>query len=150
MPRPLRVEVYGGVYHVIARGNERMAIFRDDRDREIYLERLGECRNRLKFRVLAHCLMDNHVHLALGRGPNPLSRIMLTLQSFYAQKCSRPRLRRTLRLDGGDRFPSRLAEIGVRIALPGARPHDVARRVLLGRGLALTASRPGVRAGRRG
>ena len=31
---------------------------------------------------------------------------MLTLKSFYAQKCSRPRLRRTLRLDGGDRFPT--------------------------------------------
>ncbi len=86
MPRPLRVEVTGGVYHVIARGNERREIFRDDIDRTIYLERLGECRNRLRFRVLAYCLMDNHVHLALGRGPDPLSRFMLTLQSFYAQK----------------------------------------------------------------
>jgi putative transposase len=84
--RPLRIEVAGGVYHVIARGNERKAIFRDDQDREAYLERLRECRSRLTFRVLAYCLMDNHVHLALERGPHPLSRIILTLHSFYAQK----------------------------------------------------------------
>ena len=30
--------------------------------------------------------MDNHVHLALQRGPFPLSRTMLALQSFYAQR----------------------------------------------------------------
>ena len=53
MPWPLRVEVTGGVYHVVARGNERRVIFRDDRHREIYLERLAEYRNRLKFRVLS-------------------------------------------------------------------------------------------------
>lgn len=86
MARPLRVELTGGVYHVIARGNERKAIFRDDQDRETYLERLTECRSRLRFRILAYCLMDNHVHLALQRGPVSLSRIMLMLQSFYVQR----------------------------------------------------------------
>jgi len=86
LARPLRVELTGAVYHVIARGNERKAIFRDDEDREIYLERLAECRARFQFRVLAYCLMNNHVHLALERGPVALSRAMLALQSFYAQK----------------------------------------------------------------
>jgi hypothetical protein len=42
LARPLRVELTGEVYHVIARGNERKAIFRDDEDRKIYLERLAE------------------------------------------------------------------------------------------------------------
>lgn len=86
MARPLRIELAGGVYHVIARGNERRAIFRDDHDRETYLRRLAECRFRLQFRVLGYCLMENHVHLVLERGPVPLSRIMLALLSFYAQK----------------------------------------------------------------
>jgi len=31
MARPLRIEVAGACYHVTARGNERRAIFRDDR-----------------------------------------------------------------------------------------------------------------------
>lgn len=34
MARPIRLEAEGAVYHVIARGNERRAIFRDERDRE--------------------------------------------------------------------------------------------------------------------
>ncbi len=89
MARPLRVELTGAVYHVIARGNERRAVFRDDRDREIYLERLAECRERFQLRVLAYCLMNNHVHVAVERGPFPLSRVMLALQSFYAQRFNR-------------------------------------------------------------
>ena len=33
MGRPLRIERAGGWYHVTGRGNERKAIFRDNRDR---------------------------------------------------------------------------------------------------------------------
>jgi putative transposase len=89
LPRPLRVELTGGVYHVVARGNERKAIFRDREDRSAYLARLAECSMRFQFRVLAYCLMSNHVHIALERGPIALSRIMLALQSFYVQRFNR-------------------------------------------------------------
>lgn len=86
MARPLRVELAGAVYHVIARGNERKAVFRDERDREMYLDRLANCRERFQFAILAYCLMNNHIHLAIQRGPLPLSRAMLALHSFYAQR----------------------------------------------------------------
>lgn len=89
MPRPLRIEVPGGVYHVVVRGNERKAVFRDDEDREAYLAKLGECSERQRVRPIAYCLMNNHVHLALERGPVPLSRLMRTLQSAYAQRFNR-------------------------------------------------------------
>jgi len=89
MARPLRLDFAGGVYHVIVRGNERKAIFRDNRDRVVYLDRLADCRSRFGFFLYAYCLMGNHVHLALERGPVPLSRIMLTLQSFYSQRFNR-------------------------------------------------------------
>ena len=39
--RPPRLEFPGGVYHVVVRGNERAAVFRDDEDREKYLGRLA-------------------------------------------------------------------------------------------------------------
>lgn len=74
---------------MVARGNERKAIFRDDRDRETYLARLAQCRERFGFFLYAYCLMGNHVHLALERGSFPLSRIMLSLQSFYSQRFNR-------------------------------------------------------------
>ena len=37
MARPLRIEYSGAVYHITSRGNEKKAIFRDDRDRQIFL-----------------------------------------------------------------------------------------------------------------
>jgi putative transposase len=85
MARPLRLEAEGAVYHVIARGNERKAVFRDDRDRQEYLDRLIRCRERFGLRLLAYCLMGNHLHLAVERGPATLARVMLALQSAYTQ-----------------------------------------------------------------
>ena len=86
MARARRIERAGGIYHVIARGNERKPVFHDETDREIYLRRLVDCRFRYQFRILAYCLMQNHIHLALQRGPIALSRVMPAIQSFYAQK----------------------------------------------------------------
>lgn len=85
MARRPRVEVPGALYHVIVRGNERKAIFRDDADREHYLSRLAHYRERFGFGLIAYCLMDNHVHLAIEMGPVRLSRVMLAVQSSYTQ-----------------------------------------------------------------
>jgi hypothetical protein len=66
MPPGLRVEFAGAVYQVVARGNERWS-FRDDRDRERFLETLRETPERLGVRALAYCLMPNHDHLVLDK-----------------------------------------------------------------------------------
>jgi REP element-mobilizing transposase RayT len=89
VPRPLRLELEGAIYHVVARGNNRRPIFLDDVDREVYLAWLARCRTRYGFLLYAYCLMDNHVHLVIERGAIPLSRIMLALHSFYGQRFNR-------------------------------------------------------------
>ena len=89
MARPLRLEYPGAVYHVMARGNERRAVFREDRDRELYLERLAHYQKRFGFRAYAYCLMTNHIHLAVETAKIPLSRIMLGLQGSYTQAFNR-------------------------------------------------------------
>jgi hypothetical protein len=43
MARKLRVEYPGAVYHLMSRGDHREPIFRDDRDRQRFLETLAEC-----------------------------------------------------------------------------------------------------------
>ena len=50
MARPLRIEYPGAYYHVTARGNERKAIFRDDSDREKFLELLGRAVEEFQLR----------------------------------------------------------------------------------------------------
>lgn len=89
MARPLRLEMPGGLYHVLVRGNERRDVFRDDRDRTRYLERLAHYQQKFGFQVWAYCLMSNHVHLAIARGEARLSRIMAGLQSSYTQYFNR-------------------------------------------------------------
>ena len=83
--RPPRIEVAQGVYHVVARGNERRLVFRDDVDRERFLEILCRVAERYDWRVLCYCLMGNHYHLLVVTvGPN-LARGMRQLNGVYAQ-----------------------------------------------------------------
>jgi REP-associated tyrosine transposase len=85
MARRPRLEFPGAVYHVAARGNDKRAIFHDDRDRQEYLDRIDRYRKKFHFQLLAYCLMRNHVHLAIRTGEEPLSRIMAGLQSSFTQ-----------------------------------------------------------------
>jgi putative transposase len=85
MARQVRIEFAGALYHVIARGFERRDLFRDDRDRKKYLSLLAERVPRFGVRVYAYCLMSNHVHVAIQTGSQPLSRLMKSLQTSYAQ-----------------------------------------------------------------
>ena len=57
MPRKSRIDAPGALHHIIARGIERQAIFRDDRDRDDFLERLETNSGRKPdLRVmLGHC-----------------------------------------------------------------------------------------------
>jgi putative transposase len=70
MARPLRIQRPGGRYHVTARGNERRAIFRDDRDRWHFIELLAQLPDRFGTRLHGWALMDNHFHL-LMETPEP-------------------------------------------------------------------------------
>ena len=84
MARPLRIDLVEGLYHVTARGNERRAIYRDDRDREHFLELLGKVAERFEVRVQAYVLMDNHYHLLVGTPRANLSVAMQWLGQSYA------------------------------------------------------------------
>jgi len=65
MARKLRVEYPGAIYHVMNRGDRREPIFRDDADRERFVETLGEACERSGWQVHAYCLMANHFHLVV-------------------------------------------------------------------------------------
>jgi putative transposase len=48
MPRQARLDAPGVLQHVMARGIERRKIFRDDKERASFLERLSKCLERGK------------------------------------------------------------------------------------------------------
>src|SRR6266446_1507946 len=65
MPRKLRVEYEGAIYHVMNRGDRREPIFVDDEDRELFLQTLGQVCVKTDWQVHAYCLMGNHFHLVI-------------------------------------------------------------------------------------
>jgi putative transposase len=86
VPRKPRAEVEAGLFHVFARGNDRRAIYRDDRDRRIYLRLLQSTVGHFRWRFLAYCLMDNHVHLLLETREANLGDGMRWLHGSYARR----------------------------------------------------------------
>jgi putative transposase len=86
MARSVRVEFEGAFYHVLARGDRREAIVRDDADRETFLRTLGEGSERSGFRVHAFVLMTNHYHLLLETPRANLSRGMGWLQNAFTRR----------------------------------------------------------------
>jgi putative transposase len=65
MARSIRIQIPGGFYHVMARGNRRETIFFDEQDRRFFLQTLGEACARTGWRVHAWVLMGNHYHLCV-------------------------------------------------------------------------------------
>lgn len=85
MARPLRIQYDGAVYHVTTRGNARRAIFRDDKDRQIFLETLHRVNKRYNWLCHAYCLMNNHYHLIIETPDGNLSQGMRQLNGVYTQ-----------------------------------------------------------------
>jgi len=78
-----------GVRHIICRGNRQQPIFVDDFDRERYLALLGKTCRKYGWRVVAYCLMTNHVHLVVDVPADTISRGMQLLSGQYAQAFNR-------------------------------------------------------------
>ena len=65
MARHPRLILPGVALHLVQRGNNRNACFREDADYLTYLAQLRQLARRYECDVHAYCLMTNHVHLLL-------------------------------------------------------------------------------------
>jgi len=63
MPRPRRCVLPGTPCHITQRGVDRRPTFDSDTDRETYLGLLQQNLDDSGVRLLAWCLMTNHIHL---------------------------------------------------------------------------------------
>src|SRR5215813_8642796 len=85
MARPLRIEYDGALYHVTSRGNDRKAIFKDNSDRELFLNTLARVTERFHWICHGYCLMNNHYHLVIETPDGNLSKGMRQLNGVYTQ-----------------------------------------------------------------
>lgn len=84
MPRGPRLDAPGVLHHVMARGLDREVIFRDNRDRDDFVRRLGDLAQTGAVNIYAWSLLPNHFHLLLRSGNRPLARAMRSLLTGYA------------------------------------------------------------------
>lgn len=89
MPRLARIDAVGMFHHVIVRGVDRRKIFLDDRDKLDFLGRLEHLCEEHGALVYAWVLMDNHFHLAIRTGHQPLKKTMSGLLTGYALRFNR-------------------------------------------------------------
>lgn len=85
MARKPRLEIGGGLYHVISRGNNRRKIFHSEADYLRFIDILAIQKSKLPFYLYAYCLMPNHLHLLIEMQEDPLSRIMQRVLTGYSQ-----------------------------------------------------------------
>ena len=93
MTRPLRIQYPDAAYHVTCRGNDRQAIFKDDADRNRFIQMLAQSLNIYTVKLHAYVLMDNHFHLLVETPLGNLSEFMrkfnITYTSYYNRRHKR-------------------------------------------------------------
>jgi REP element-mobilizing transposase RayT len=91
--RKPRIEIAGGLYHIITRGNNRRRIFRSHDDYLKFLAFLESQKAKRPFYLYAYCLTPNHVHLLAEMLDERISRVMHGLLTGYSQFCTNSKSR---------------------------------------------------------
>ena len=94
MARQPRVEYAGAFHHVMSRGNDGIPIFRDDEDRQLFLDLLAHEIARSNWILHEYCLMTNHYHLEIETPECTLSTGMHRFLGRYAQRFNKRHGRR--------------------------------------------------------
>lgn len=79
-----RILVDYGIYHVYNRGHNKMAIFKDSQDKEVFLGLLRKAQILFHFQIFAYSLMINHYHLLFKDNKKQLPHVIGWLQQNYS------------------------------------------------------------------
>ena len=88
MATPKLIWYEGAIYHITTRGNHRNDIFRDEEDFKVYLTISEEALiyySHINYKLVAYCLMDNHVHLMIKTDDKPLANLISRISSIYTR-----------------------------------------------------------------
>ena len=107
----------GVAHHIVQRGTDRQTVFYTQQDRQVYLKLLAEQARLAHVRILAYCLMTNHIHLvAVPEETDSLALCLQRVHGRYAQYVN-TRRRRTGHLWQNRFYSCPLDERHLRMAL---------------------------------
>ena len=114
MPRNLRIERPGGIYHVLNQGNYRKRIFESEGAKVSFEKTLFEICEKAGWVLHSFVVMRNHYHLAIETPVPNLSEGMRQVQGVFATRFNRFRKERGHLFQG--RFKSLIVEDYERLA----------------------------------
>ncbi len=83
MPRYARIKAPEYIYHIMCRSISEILLFRDDDDKNYYLDLLKKYKEKYQCRIYAYCIMDTHLHLHLDPQGFDLSKLMHSVNVSY-------------------------------------------------------------------
>ena len=83
MPRQARKKSESGIYHVMLRGINKQQIFIDRDDNVKFLQVLTDFKEISGYKILAYCLMGNHIHLLIKIGMEPIEQVFKRICGRY-------------------------------------------------------------------
>lgn len=86
MPRLARKYIESSFIHIIVQGINREYIFQKNSFKEAYLNILKKNISKTNIKILAYCIMDNHIHLLIySEDINTVSKVMQKTNGAYAK-----------------------------------------------------------------
>lgn len=91
MPRKARQMRKGVYYHIIIRGNNRVRLFKRDKDKQYFLNLLELYCRRYEIKIYHYCVMSNHVHMLIKSEAynDGISKALQGIQMVYARHYKR-------------------------------------------------------------
>jgi REP element-mobilizing transposase RayT len=85
LPGKIRYDYEGAFHHIICRGNNGKFIFLSNQAKEKYLDIMVKYREDYGIKLLAYCMMDNHIHLLIKSGEEHIGKYMHAVQLAYSK-----------------------------------------------------------------
>ena len=89
MPRLPREKTEESIFHVMVRSIKEVALFKEDKDKEMYMNILRGYQKIYGFKVYAYCLMSNHGHFIIDINGADISKVMHAINFKYACEFNR-------------------------------------------------------------
>ncbi len=84
MPRAARIKNDSGIYHIMVRSISDVPLFRDNKDKEKYIQLVKKYKLTFLFNVYAYCLMTTHAHMIIDTRGADISKIMKSINQCYS------------------------------------------------------------------
>jgi putative transposase len=89
MPRAARIKSFDSIFHIMVRSISDVPLYREDKDKDKYLNLIKKYQEVFGFKIYAYCLMTTHGHLILDANGADISKIMHSINQCYAQYFNR-------------------------------------------------------------